>query len=88
MRTDTSIINELQFKESDKWRETVEEITNQRIVKAQTYLKRFKNHQRHLNIGNFDKSVCGWNDTNDGTSIFNNVDFPLKLAPSVKSDNS
>ena len=58
-------------------------------MKAQAYLRRLKNHQRHASIERFDtKSVCCWNDANEGISIYNNVDFPLKLAPASKWDDS
>ena len=87
LRINKAIINQLEDKESDKWKETVEEITNQRIVKAQSYLRRFKVHQRHSNIaGKIDISLSNtWNDSSD-TSIFNSVDFPLKLAPPASND--
>ena len=84
----TSLIGDHQEKQSDQWKETVEEITNQRIVKAQTYLKRLRNHQRHLNLENSDQIINNWGDSSDNTSIFNNNDFPLKLSPAVKSDIS
>ena len=83
-----SIVNELQSKVSDQWNETVEEITNQRIVKAQAYMKRLKNHQRHQIIENTDTITSSLTNFNEDTSIFNNVNFPLKLAPSAQSDIS
>ena len=81
-----SLICELQAKESEQWKETVEEITNQRIVKAQSYLKRLRNHQRHTNLENSDQIISNWGDSSDNASIFSINDFPLKLAPAVKSD--
>ena len=69
-------------------KETVEEITNQRIVKAQKYLKHLRNHQRHLNLENSDQIINNWGNSSDSTSIFNNHDFPLKLSPAAKSDIS
>ena len=88
LRINKTIISDLEAKESEKWKETVEEITNQRIVKAQSYLRRFKIHQRHSIIAEkFDISLNNARTNSDDTSIFNNADFPLKLAPPVTAND-
>ena len=83
------IISELDeqiSKETDQLKETIEEITNQRLVKAQMYIKRFNNYQCHTNIDKTDETMSNWLDLDDKLSIFNSVDFPLKLAPAIESD--
>ena len=73
-------------KETDQWKETVEEITNQRLVKAQIYMKRFSNRQQHSNIKETSKTSSEWLDCYNNESLFNSADFPLKLAPSIEHD--
>ena len=83
-----SEIKEQVSKETEQWKETVEEITNHRIVKAQIYLKRFQNHQRHPNLEDTVKSIIDWKASGDNTSLLHGDDFPLRLAPAITSDVS
>ena len=80
-----SEIKEQVSKETEQWKETVEEITNQKLVKAQIYLKQFNNRQRHSGIHETTKSISDLLGSDDETSLFNSVDFPLKLAPGIES---
>ena len=84
----TSTSDKSQLKETEQWKETVEEITNHRIVKAQIYLKRFQNHQRHPNLEDTDKSIIDWKASGDNTSLLHGDEFPLRLAPAITSDVS
>ena len=79
-------LDEQVSKEADKLKETIEEITNQRLVKAQIYMRRFNNYKCHTEIEKSDKTMSNWLDSDDRLSIFNSVDFPLKLAPAIESD--
>ena len=85
-KIDPSDLNEQVSKETDQWKETVDEITNQRLVKAQIYLKQFNNRQRHSGIHETNKSISDLMGTEDETSIFNSIDFPLKLAPGIEPE--
>ena len=68
-----SELDEKVSKETDQWNETVEEITNQRLVKAQIYMKRFSNRQQHSKIKETSKSSSEWLDS------YNNESSPMLI---------